>query len=292
MAVKETASEYNYSIKFLCEVWKLNRRSYYKWLKRVPSAREIENEKIKERILEIHHSVNKIYGFRRMTMNINRQMNKNYNHKRIYRLMKELKISSVIRRKKKKYTKNSAEYKAENILNRKFSADIPQQKVLTDITEFKYGKDKKIYMCATLDLYDRSILSYSFSEKPNTNLVLEVLHNSFNKSINHKSILHTDRGSQFTSFEYKEALERLGITHSMSRVGKCIDNGPMEGFFGNIKSEKYYLNNYETLEELKNDISDYIRFYNEERLQKNLGNRSPLEYRKFKEKMSIIELST
>ena len=77
---------------------------------------------------------------------------------------------------------------------------------------------------------------------------------------------NTDRGSQFTSFEYKEALERLGITHSMSRVGKCIDNGPMEGFFGNIKSEKYYLNNYETLEELKNDISDYIRFYNEKRL--------------------------
>ena len=78
----------------------------------------------------------------------------------------------------------------------------------------------------------------------------------------------------------------------MSRVGKYIDNGPMEGFFGNIKVEKYYLNRSNTLEELKNDISDYIRFYNEERLQKNLGNRSPLEYRKFKRKMSIIELST
>ena len=227
-----------------------------------------------------------------MTMNINRQMNKNYNHKRIYRLMKELKISSVIRRKKKKYTKNSAEYKAENILNRKFSADIPQQKVLTDITEFKYGKDKKIYMCATLDLYDRSILSYSLSEKPNTKLVLEVLQNSFSKTVNHNTILHTDRGSQFTSSEYKKTLENLGITHSMSRVGKCIDNGPMEGFFGTIKVEKYYLNRYESLEKLKNDISDYIRFYNEERLQKNLGNRSPLEYRKFKEKMSIIELNT
>ena len=77
-------------LNFLCEVWKLNRRSYYKWLKKVPSAREIENEKIKEKILEIHYSVNKIYGFRRITtMNINRQMNKNYNHKRIYRLMKD-----------------------------------------------------------------------------------------------------------------------------------------------------------------------------------------------------------
>jgi putative transposase len=84
---------------------------------------------------------------------------------------------------------------------------------LTDITEFKYGKDKKIYMYATLDLYDRSILSYSLSEKADTKLVLEVLRNSFNKNINHNSILHTDRGSQFTSLQYKKALKNLGITY-------------------------------------------------------------------------------
>ena len=113
-----------------------------------------------------------------MTMNINRQMNKNYNHKRIYRSMERVKNFFCNQKKEKKYTKNSAEYKAENILNRKFSADIPQHKVLTDITEFKYGKDKKIYMCAALDLYDRSILSYSLSEKADTKLVLEVLRTS------------------------------------------------------------------------------------------------------------------
>ncbi len=117
----------------------------------------------------------------------------------IYRLMKELKISSVIRRKKNKYVKSPAEYKAENILNREFSADTPQHKVLTDITEFKYGKDKKIYMCAALDLYDRSILSYSLSEKPDTKLVLEVLQNSFRQNVSHNTILHSDRGSQFNS---------------------------------------------------------------------------------------------
>ena len=78
----------------------------------------------------------------------------------------------------------------------------------------------------------------------------------------------------------------------MSRAGKCIDNGPMEGFFGTIKVEKYYLNKYTNLDDLKNYIKEYIRFYDEEKLQKNLGNRSPLEYRKLKEKMLIIELST
>ncbi|MGL4998295.1 IS3 family transposase [Cetobacterium sp.] len=280
LAIKNVALENNYSIKFLCGVWNLNRRSYYKWLNKSSSARQIENEVIKEKILEIYHSVNKIYGFRRMTMNINSQMNKKYNFKRIYRLMRyELKISSVIRRKKGRYIKSSAEYKAENILNREFSADVAEQKILTDITEFKYGVDKKIYMCTTFDLYDKSILSYSLSNKANTELVLRVLENSYTKEIPENAVLHSDRGSQFTSLEYKEALERLGVTHSMSRVGKCIDNGPMEGFFGNIKSEKYYLKKYSNLIELENDISDYVKFYNEDRLQKNLGSLTPLAYR-------------
>lgn len=263
----------------------VNRRSFYKWLNRIPSKREKENDIIKEKILEIYYSVNKIYGFRRIAMNLNSLMNSKYNLKRIYRLMRyELKISSVIRRKKKRYTKSSAEYKAENILNREFSSQAPQQKVLTDITEFKYGKDKKIYMCATLDLFDRSILSYSLSDRANTELVLNVLNNSFTECSTPQKLLHSDRVCQFTSLEYKEALEKLGITHSMSRVGKCIDNGPMEGFFGNIKTEKYYLRKYTNLEELEKDISEYIKFYTEERLQKNLGNRSQIEYRKYMEK--------
>lgn len=113
----------------------------------------------------------------------------------------------------------------ENILNRKFSADIPQHKVLTDITEFKYGNNKKIYMCVILDLYDRSILSYSLSKKADTKLVLEVLQNRFNKRVGHKRILHTDRGSPFTSLEYRKSLENLGIIHSMSRVGKLLIMG-------------------------------------------------------------------
>ena len=192
----------------------------------------------------------------------------------------ELKISSRIRRKKRKYIKSSVEYKAENILNREFTAQKPLEKVLTDITEFKYGTGKKVYMCAALDLYDRSILSYSISTKVTLGLALETLKNSYDEKSKEKRILHSDRGSQFTSYEYKRELERLGITHSMSRVGKCIDNGPMEGFWGNLKTEKYYLKKYEKLEEREEAISSYIKFYNEERLQKNLGERSPQEYRK------------
>ena len=153
-----------------------------------------------------------------MTMNINRELDKKYNCKRIYRLMKtELEIFSRIRRKKRKYIKSSAEYKAENILNREFTAQKPLEKVLTDITEFKYGTGKKVYICATLDLYDRSILSYSISTKVTLGLALETLRNSYDEKSKEKRILHSDRGSQFTSYEYKRELESLGITHSMSR---------------------------------------------------------------------------
>lgn len=110
---------------------------------------------------------------------------------------------------KNRYIKSSAEYKAENILNRDFSADVAEQKILTDITEFKYGIGKKIYMCATFDLYDKSILSYSLSNKANTELVLKVLENSYTKEIPKNAILHSDRGAQFTSLEYKETLKKL-----------------------------------------------------------------------------------
>jgi len=268
-------------VTFLCNILNINRRSYYKWLQRNISNREIENEILKEKILEIYHSVNGIYGYRRITMNINSQLGTNYNPKRIYRLMKELNISSVIRRKKKRYIKSSAEYKAENILNREFHSDKPQQKVLTDITEFKYGNNK-LYMCATYDLYDKSILSYELSNTANTELVLKVLKNSYSGDPVEGALLHSDRGSQFTSKEYHAALKERGIIHSMSRVGKCIDNGPMEGFFGNIKCEKYYLKKYIKLEELENDIHEYIKFYNNDRLQKNLNNLSPLNYREYK----------
>lgn len=120
----------------------------------------------------------------------------------------------------------------------------------------------------------------TFSAKATLGLALETLRNSYDEKSNEKRILHSDRESQFTSYEYKRELERLGITHSMSRVGKCIDNGPMEGFWGNLKTEKYYLKKYEKLEEIEEAISSYIKFYNEERLQKNLGERSPQKYRK------------
>lgn len=134
-------------------------------------------------------------------------------------------------------------------------------------------------MCTTFDLFDKSILSYELSHTANTELVIKTLENSYSRAGTPERLVHSDRGSQFTSLEYRDKLKELGITHSMSRVGKCIDNGPMEGFFGNLKCEKYHLKKYDTLLELEKDIHEYIWFYNNERLQKHLNSLNPLEYR-------------
>lgn len=227
----------------------------------------------------LHQKVEGIYGYRRMKLNINRKFNQNFNHKRIYRLMCIAGIQSVIRRRKKKYKRTIPQHVAENILNREFSAENPNEKWVTDVTEFKYGHSKKAYLSAILDLYDNSIISYVVGCSNNNHLVFKTFDQAVNVLNNERPLLHSDRGYQYTSHGFKRRIDEVGMTHSMSRAGKCIDNGPMESFWGILKCEKYYLHKYETLEELEKAIYEYIYFYNNERYQEKLNSLSPIEFR-------------
>ena len=188
-------------------------------------------------------------------------------------------LQSVIRRKKKRYVKFIPQYVAENLLNRKFTADKLNQKWLTDVTEFKYGNSKKAYLSAILDLHDKSIVGYVLGHSNNNDLVFKTLDMALEASPGANPIIHSDRGYQYTSYGFKNILDDAAMTHSMSRVGKCIDNGPMEGFWGILKCEKYYLHKYNTYEDLSNAIDEYIIFYNTKRLQKRLNGLSPMEFR-------------
>lgn len=223
--------------------------------------------------------VDGIYGYRRMTLNINRRFNQSYNHKRIYRLMKISRIQSVIRRKKTPYKRSIPQHVVENVLNREFTAEKPNKKWVTDVTEFKYGNSKKAYLSAILDLYDGSIVSYVLGHSNNNFLVFKTLEQAIEKLDGDHPLIHSDRGFQYTSKKFKRMIEKAGMTQSMSRVGKCIDNGPMESFWGTLKCEKYYLHKYETFEELFNAVNQYIHFYNYDRYQKRLNGLSPMEYR-------------
>lgn len=232
-----------------------------------------------DELTQIYTEVKGIYGYRRMTMNINRKFNKCYNHKRIYRLMKLVNLKSVIRRKKKSYVPSKPYVTAENILNRNFSAENPNQKWLTDVTEFKLSDGKKAYLSAILDLYDNCIVSYVLGHSNNNQLVFDTFDLAILDNPSAKPIFHSDRGFQYTNRTFKNKLDSINAIQSMSRVGRCIDNGPMEGFWGILKSEMYYLQKFNTFEDLKNAIDDYIYFYNTRRLQKKLKGLAPIEYR-------------
>lgn len=164
-------------------------------------------------------------------------------------------------------------------MNREFTAVKSNEKWLTDVTEFKYGNGQKAYLSAILDLHDKSIVSYVLGHSNNNNLVFQTLYLAMQASPGSTPMLHSDRGFQYTSLRFKKRLDSHQLTQSMSRVGKCIDNGPMESFWGTLKCEKYYLHKYQTFEALRKDIKNYIYFYNYERLQKKLNSLSPMEFR-------------
>lgn len=264
----------------MCEVLGIARSSYYKWTHRAETKNEIENDKICHLILDYDELFGHILGYRRMTSWINELNKVNYNSKRIRRLMNLLGVKSVIRQKPKKYIRSIPEITAENLLNRNFFAVKPNEKWCTDVTEFRIkASSKKQYLSAIIDLYDLSIVSYHISERNNNQLVFDTYHKAIKKYPDAKPLFHSDRGFQYTSKVFKSKLEEQGITQSMSRVGHCIDNGPMEGFWGIIKSEMYNLNKFNTSSELKQAIDTYIYFYNNTRLQKRFNNQAPMTVR-------------
>jgi putative transposase len=267
------------SIRLLCEVAGVPRSSYYKWLSHKPSLRQVENQELTEVMMSLYEKVEGIFGYRQLTLHMRRQTQKRINHKRVQRLMKRKGIQSVIRRKKKRYERSTPQQVAENVLNRKFQAEAPNEKWLTDVTEMKYGNGQKAYLSAILDLHDKSIVSYVLGRSNNNPLVFKTLEMALASVSERKPLLHSDRGYQYTSLRFKEMLDEAQLKQSMSRVGRCIDNGPMESFWGTLKCEKYYLHTYDTFEQLERDIEDYIHFYNYERLQSKLNGLSPIEFR-------------
>ncbi|MDG5473080.1 IS3 family transposase [Jeotgalibacillus sp. ET6] len=278
IAIQELNKEERVSICLLCDIAGIARSAYYKWLNRMPSPREIQNKELIKEMKALHEKADETFGYRQMTLQLKRKLEKKLNHKRIYRLMKVAGLRSVIRVKKKQYKRSTPQHVAENILNRQFTAEKPYEKWVTDVTELKYGQ-KKAYLSAIRDLYDGSIISYVLGHANNNPLVFQTLAQATALLNDECPLIHSDRGFQYTSKVYKHKVEAAGMTQSMSRVGRCIDNAPIESFFGTLKCEKYYLHTYKTFEELSKAMEEYIYFYNHERYQKRLNGLSPMEYR-------------
>ncbi len=260
----------------------IQRSTYYKWLDRNENANEQLNKALIPLIKDAYQDRNGILGYRQMTIKLNREHNLMVNHKRIYRLMKILQLRSVCRRKRKKYIQSTPEIIAENILNREFTATRFGEKWLTDVTEMKYGLEQKAHLGAILDLADKSIVAFVLGRSNNNELVFKTFDIAHKKYPDVTPLFHSDRGFQYTSKAFHKKLVSAGMTQSMSRIARCIDNGPMEAFWGMIKSEMYYLKKFSSYEELETAVNEYIKYYNNHRYQKRLNCMTPLEYRRYR----------
>lgn len=252
------------------------RSSFYYHIKR--NTINDKYEEIKTQISIIYHRHKGRFGYRRINLEL-KQKGYMVNHKTVLRLMKLLGLKSLIRVKKYKSYKGEQGKIAPNLLARNFKATQPIQKWATDITEFNVS-GKKLYLSPIIDLFNGEIISYELSERPNFKQVVDMLKKSFEKLPEKVDlILHSDQGWQYQMKAYQRLLKEKSIKQSMSRKGNCLDNAIIENFFGILKSELFYLKKYTSIMQLKQEIIQYINYYNNDRIKLNLKGMSPIQYR-------------
>lgn len=252
----------------------------------------VDKDKDLEEKIKTIRSMHPNYGYRRIHALLRRD-NLLINKKKVQRLVQKLCIQvKNFSRRSRKYSsyKGTVGKISSNIVNRNFNPDIERKVITTDTSEFKYFvKDKsgniqtkKLYLNPFLDMYNLEVISYSISESPSLDSIIKPLKNAIKKTSSciEKRIFHSDQGWAYQLKQYTNLLDDNNIAQSMSRKGNCLDNSPMENFFGILKQEMYYGNTFNSFEELKNTIEKYIKYYNEERIKAKLGYLSPVEYRK------------
>ena len=218
------------------------------------------------------------YGYRRVTQELK---NRGYyhNHKLVMKLMKQMGVSSKVRMKKYHSYKGEVGKIAPNLLERDFHAEKPNQKWVTDVTEFSlFGE--KLYLSPILDLCSGDLVSYTISGRPTLSMVTSMLDKAFAIIPDGTElILHSDQGWHYQNKKYQQMLEKKGIRQSMSRKGNCLDNAVMENFFGLLKSELLYLQNFDSLEHFKAELIDYLAYYNNRRIKLKLKGLTPAQHR-------------
>uniref|UniRef100_UPI001C3F359D IS3 family transposase n=1 Tax=Brevibacillus dissolubilis TaxID=1844116 RepID=UPI001C3F359D len=262
----------------LCRFLGISRSGYYQYVRR---QKVIRDQELSARIQAIYLKRHKQYGYRRIQAELQRE-GWVVNHKKVLRLMQEMGIRSIIRVKRKSNPQGdgSVPRVAENLLQRNFTAKAPTEKWVTDITQYAVA-DTWLYLSAIKDLCTKEIVAYQVAFRNDTTLVL----NTFKKAFENQKdvtglIVHSDQGCQYTSYAYQDMLAKVGAQISMSRRGNCHDNAAIESFFSHLKAEALYPYHISTVDELQRRIEEYIRFYNEERLQIKLNKLTPIEYRR------------
>ena len=298
-AVTELRQELKCSLDFILDTINTNdslpdlpRSDYYYWKNHIDP--DMKNTDLMEEIAVIYKNNHKRYGYRRITLQLKNEGWK-VNHKTVKRLMSKLKIYGITPRSKYKSYKGGFNGTVDNKLLHKsvdtkkhkteyirdFSTSDVNEKWATDVSEFHIAAGK-LYLSPILDMHNREIVSYSISKHPGYKQITDMLNKAFNKFDDLGNLIfHSDQGWQYQMYHYRKELKKRGITQSMSRKGNCLDNSPMENFFGKMKNEMFYGHEFEfeTLEQLQEAMEEYIDYYNNKRIQVKLKGLTPCQAR-------------
>ncbi|MDS4443116.1 IS3 family transposase [Streptococcus pneumoniae] len=261
-----------YTVHLICFCLNVPISTYYRWKKKDFSPTVIE-----ETIGKICKKNKFIYGYRKIKHLIQKELNQIVNHKVVQRIMQKNGWNCAV--KTKKAIKIGKPFSITgNTLNRDFSADKPMQKLTTDITYLPFGP-KRLYLSSIMDLYNGEILAYTIGSKQDTKFVLDTLNQiDLPKGV----LLHSDQGSVYTSAEYYNLCKEKNIIRSMSRKGTPADNAPIESFHSSLKCEAFYIKDEVITSSsiVIQIVENYIKYYNENRIQQKLDYLSPVEYRR------------
>jgi transposase InsO family protein len=245
--------------------------------------KENPNQEVEESIQSIFEENNGNYGYRRIKLELKNRGFK-VNHKKVQRIMNKLGLKGdKFKRKSRKYSsyKGTIGTVTKNRINRRFHTTVCHQKLTTDITEFKCLDSVKLYLNPIMDMFNGEILSYGISMRPTLELALKPLEEALDivKESKFRTTIHSDQGWHYQHNKWVKTLKENKVFQSMSRKGNCLDNSPMENFFGLMKQEMYYGEALRSFEELKKRIEEYIDYYNNNRIKQKLAGMSPVQYR-------------
>lgn len=263
-----------YSLKILCKIANISVSGFYSWKKRVVNN---NNKEIENLISKIFFEYKGRIGIRRIKMELERKYNQIVNKKKIQRIKQKLGLKTQIRRKRNNYQGYLRSEKwciADNILNRQFRQNSANRAYSTDVT-YLITKNSRYYLSVIKDLCTKEVVAYKVSDKHDLALILGTLEQMPKQN---DAIMHSDRGGLYTSFQYIQKLKELNLIRSMSRSGNCLDNAPIESFFGHLKDEIEY-KKCKTLDEIRAKIDEYMYYYNNNRYQWGLNKMTPLEYK-------------
>ncbi|ENM5762439.1 IS3 family transposase [Vibrio mimicus] len=265
-----------YPLKHLLRALSLARSVFYYQAKVSQHRNDYECEK--RLVQSIYHDHKGRYGYRRIHLEL-RNRGVTLNHKTVQKLMMQLGLESTVRPKKYRSYRGEAGKAATNVLERDFEASKPDEKWVTDVTEFKV-KGQKVYLSPVIDLFTREVVTYQLGQRADLRLVTGMLEEAISTlTPESKPIIHSDQGWQYRHRAYQKQLNDNGLAQSMSRKGNCLDNAVAENFFALLKTEMYHNRRFEDADDLMEQIKEYIEYYNTKRIKVKLKGLTPIGYR-------------